>query len=92
VETVSTWKSMTSQILALREHLVQQRVSCVVMEATGDYWKPFYYVLEDLPAVEVMLVNARHVKALPGRKSDVSDAAWFAPRWWRPNRSVSCAT
>ena len=41
-------------------------------------WKPFYYLLEDLPGVEVMLVNARHVKALPGRKSDVSDAAWLA--------------
>ncbi len=78
VETVSTWGSMTGQILALREHLIAQRVSCVLMEATGDYWKPFYYLLEDLPGVEVMLVNARHVKALPGRKSDVSDAAWLA--------------
>jgi transposase len=36
------------------------------MEATSDYWKPFYYLLEDLPGVEVMLVNARHVKNLPG--------------------------
>jgi len=78
VETVSTWGSMTKQILALRDHLVQQRITCVVLEATGDYWKPFYYLLEDLPDVEVMLVNARHVKALPGRKSDVSDAAWLA--------------
>ena len=69
---------MTGQILALREHLVRQRVTCVVMEATGDYWKPFSYLLEDLADVEVMLVNARHVKALPGRKSDVSDAAWLA--------------
>jgi transposase len=47
------------------------------MEATSDYWKPFYYLLEDSP-FEVMLVNARHVKNLPGRKSDVSDAAWLA--------------
>jgi len=47
------------------------------MEATGDYWKPFYYLLEDA-GFEVMLVNARHVKNLPGRKSDVSDAAWLA--------------
>lgn len=47
------------------------------MEATGDYWKPFYYLLEDGP-LEVMLVNARHVKNLPGRKSDVPDAAWLA--------------
>jgi len=78
VETVTTWSSMTTQILALREHLAEQQVTCVVMEATGDYWKPFYYLLEDLPGVEVMLVNARHVKTLPGRKTDVADATWLA--------------
>lgn len=77
VETVTTWSSMTSQILALREHLVAGQVTCAVMEATGDYWKPFYYLLEDA-GFEVMLVNARHVKNLPGRKSDVSDATWLA--------------
>ena len=49
----------------------------MVMEATGDYWKPFYYLLEDA-GFEVMLVNARHVKNLPGRKTDVSDATWLA--------------
>jgi transposase len=48
------------------------------MEATSDYWKPFYYLLEDLPGVEVILVNARHVKNLPGRKTDVADATWLA--------------
>jgi transposase len=69
---------MTKQILALREHLAAERVTCVVMEATGDYWKPFYYLLEDLPGVEVMLANARHVKNLPGRKTDVADATWLA--------------
>jgi len=69
---------MTGQILALREHLAVEQVTCVVMEATGDYWKPFYYLLEDLPGVEVMLVNARHVKTLPGRKTDVADATWLA--------------
>src|SRR5215218_10453250 len=77
VETVSTWSSTTNAILRLREHLIEQRVSLVVMEATGDYWKPFYYLLEDA-GFEVMLVNARQVKNLPGRKSDVSDAAWLA--------------
>ena len=75
--TVTTWTSMTNQILALRDHLTDQQVTLVVMEATGDYWKPVYYLLEDGP-FEVMLVNARHVKNLPGRKSDVSDAAWLA--------------
>lgn len=75
--TVTTWGSVTSQVLALRDHLIGQDVTLVVMEATGDYWKPFYYLLEDGP-FEVMLVNARHVKNMPGRKSDVSDAAWLA--------------
>ena len=78
IETVTTWSSMTNQVLALREHLIAEKVTCVVMEATGDYWKPFYYLLEDLPGVAVELVNARHVKNLPGRKSDVSDATWLA--------------
>lgn len=77
-ETVTTWGSMSGQILALRDHLVAERVTCVVMEATGDYWKPFYYLLEDMPGAEVMLVNARHVKNLPGRKTDVADATWLA--------------
>lgn len=77
VETVTTWGSMTNQILALRDHLVDQRVTCAVMEATGDYWKPFYYLLEDA-GFEVLLVNARHVKTVPGRKTDVADATWLA--------------
>jgi len=78
VETVTTWSSMTSRVLALREHLAAEQVTCVVMEATSDYWKPFYYLIEDLPGVEVILVNARHVKNLPGRKTDVADATWLA--------------
>jgi transposase len=76
-ETVTTWGAMTTNVLALREHLAAEQVTCVVMEATGDYWKPFYYLLEDGP-YEVMLVNARHVKNVPGRKTDVADATWLA--------------
>ena len=45
--TVSTWGSTTGEILALREHLIAEQVSCVVIESTSDYWKPFYYLLED---------------------------------------------
>jgi transposase len=75
--TVTTWGSVTNQVLALRDHLIGERVTLVVMEATSDYWKPFYYLLEDGP-FEVMLVNARQVKNVPGRKTDVSDAAWLA--------------
>ncbi|HEY0690330.1 MAG TPA: IS110 family transposase, partial [Kribbella sp.] len=77
VETVTTWGSMTSQILALRDHLIAERITCVVIEATSDYWKPFYYLLEDA-GFDVVLVNARHVKNLPGRKTDVADATWLA--------------
>ena len=77
-EAVTTFGATTRQIIALRDHLAAQQVTCVVLEATGDYWKPFYYLLEDLPGVEVMLVNARHVKNLPGRKTDVADATWLA--------------
>lgn len=76
-EKVTTWSSMTTGILGLREHLIETQVTCVVMEATGDYWKPFFYLLEDAP-FEVMLVNAHDAKNLPGRKTDVSDAAWLA--------------
>jgi len=74
--TVTTWGAFTNQVLALRDHLIEAQVTLVVMEATGDYWKPFYFLLED--GLNVMLVNARHVKNMPGRKSDVSDAAWLA--------------
>ena len=74
--TVTTWGAMTNEILALKDFLAAQQVTVVVMEATGDYWRPFYYVLET--DFEVLLVNAREVKNVPGRKSDVSDAAWLA--------------
>jgi len=74
--TVTTWGAMSNQILALRDHLLAEKVTCVVIEATSDYWKPFYYLLED--ELDVILVNARAVKNMPGRKSDVSDAAWLA--------------
>ena len=70
--TVTTWGAVTNQVLALRDHLIEAKVTLVVMEATSDYWKPFYYLLEDGP-FDVMLVNARHAKNLPGRKTDVSD-------------------
>lgn len=74
---VTDWGSMTREILGLREYLIDQRVTCVMMEATSDYWKPFYYVLEE-SGFEVLLVNAKHVKNLPGRKTDVNDATWLA--------------
>ena len=72
-----TFGATTRHIMSMRDHLAAQRVTCVVMEATSEYWN-VYYELEDLSGVEVMLVNARHVKNLPGRKTDVADATWLA--------------
>jgi len=73
---VSVHGAMHQDIVALREYLLAEEVTLVVMEATGDYWKPFYYGLEE--GLNLMLVNARHAKNLPGRKTDVSDAQWLA--------------
>ena len=62
-------------LLALRDWLAELGVTQVVMEATGVYWKAPWAILED--EFDCMLVNARHVKQVPGRKTDVSDAAWL---------------
>ncbi len=75
-QQTTTFGATTNAILDLREHLLGAGVTLVVMEATGDYWKPFYYLLAE--ELNVILVNARQVKNLPGRKTDVSDAAWLA--------------
>jgi transposase len=74
--TVTTWGATTGQILALRDFLEREHVTTVVMEATSDYWKPFFYLLEE--TLPVMLVNAKAARNIPGRKTDVSDAAWLA--------------
>lgn len=74
--TVTTWGATVGQILELIEFLDAQRITTVVMEATSDYWKPFYFLMED--RLPVMLVNARQARNIPGRKTDVSDAAWLA--------------
>jgi transposase len=75
-QQTTTFGATTNAILDLRDHLLGAGVTLVVMEATGDYWKPFYYLLAE--ELNVILVNARQVKNLPGRKTDVSDAAWLA--------------
>lgn len=77
VGTVTTWGSTTRKVLPLRDHLIAEKITCVVTQATGG-WKPFYSLLEDRAGAQVMLVKARHVKALPGCKTDVSDATWLA--------------
>jgi transposase len=70
-----TYGTMTADIERLRAWLVEQRVTHVVMESTGVYWKPLFNLLE--PHVEVVLANAAHVKAVPGRKTDVRDSEWL---------------
>ena len=77
VSKTTTWPAMTGGIIRLGQHLLDQGVEYVLMEATGDYWKPFYYLLREA-GLNVGLVNPQHVKNLPGRKTDVADAAWLA--------------
>ena len=72
-----TFLTFTAGLEQLADWLTNEQVTDVVMEATGQYWKPVWYALED-HAFTLMLVNAQHVKILPGRKTDVADAAWLA--------------
>jgi transposase len=72
---LAEFATTVSGLLTLRDWLAAHRASQVVMEATGVYWKPVWHMLED--DFELMLVNARHVKQVPGRKTDLSDAAWL---------------
>jgi len=75
VQHVEQFTTTVRGLLVLRDWLDAHGVTHVVMEATGVYWKPVWHVLET--DFECMLVNARHVKQVPGRKTDVSDAAWL---------------
>jgi transposase len=77
-QAVKEFKTFNADLVRLRDWLIEQGVTLVVMEATGVYWRAPWHVLEDHPGWELMLVNARHVKNLPGRKTDVADAAWLA--------------
>jgi transposase len=75
VEHVAEFQTTVQGLLALRDWLEAHEVEQVAMEATGVYWKPVWAVLED--RFECVLVNARHVKQVPGRKTDVRDAEWL---------------
>ena len=75
-QAVRTFSTMTKELLALADWLKEHRVTQVAMESTGVYWKPVYNLLEE--EFTVMVVNARHMKAVPGRKTDVKDAEWIA--------------
>jgi transposase len=71
-----TFGTATAQLLELVDWLTEWGSTHVAMESTGEYWKPVYNLLEG--QVEILLVNAGHIKAVPGRKTDVGDAEWIA--------------
>src|SRR6516165_710511 len=75
-EEVRTFATMTRDLLALADWLASHGVTHVAMESTGVYWKPVFNILEG--GVHVILVNAEHIKKVPGRKTDVKDCQWIA--------------
>jgi transposase len=72
---VRTFSTMTDDLLRLLDWLVNEGCSHAAIESTGVYWKPVFSILED--SIEVPLVNARHYKGIPGRKTDVKDCEWL---------------
>jgi len=76
LEEVRTFSTMTGGLLALADWSAEHGVTHVAMESTGVYWKPVFNILEG--CVHVILVNAEHVKQVPGRKTDVKDCQWLA--------------
>ncbi|REJ45251.1 MAG: IS110 family transposase [Microcystis aeruginosa TA09] len=72
---IRTFSTMTKDLLNLSDWLTSKGCTQVAMESTGEYWRPVYNILEG--NLEVILVNARHIKAVPGRKTDIKDAQWI---------------
>jgi transposase len=75
-QEVRTFETMTGDLLELSDWLLSWGVTHVALESTGVYWKPIWNLLED--TFTLLLVNAQHIKAVPGRKTDVKDAEWLA--------------
>jgi transposase len=73
---VRSFGAMRGDLIALRDWLMESGVTLVAMESTGVYWKPVYEMLED--HFDVMVANARHIKNVPGRKTDVKDCEWIS--------------
>lgn len=73
---VRTFGTMTVDLLALSDWLTSKQITHVAMESTGEFWKPIYNLLEG--NFELLVVNAKHIKNVPGRKTDVKDAEWIA--------------
>jgi transposase len=75
-QEIRTFRTETNALLALADWLTDQQVTHVAMESTGVYWKPIWNLFEGI--FELLLVNAEHIKKVPGRKTDVKDAQWIA--------------
>src|SRR5260370_27054876 len=73
---IRTFSTMLADLYRLRDWLVASECQMVAMESTGVYWRPIWNVLEE--ELALMLVNAQHMKAVPGRKTDLKDAEWLA--------------
>ena len=73
---IRTFGTMTQDLLALADWLTQNQITHVAMESTGELWKPVFNLLE--ATFTVLVVNAQHIKTVPGRKTDVKDAEWIA--------------
>jgi transposase len=101
LQEVGTYQTMTRSLLVLADRLGELGVTRVVMEATSDYWRPVFYLLE-AQGLEVWLVNAREVKHLPGRPRPTGWMRCGWPSWpsgaccgpvsCRPRRSGGCGT
>jgi transposase len=75
-ETTKTFNSFTESIEEMRDWLQSEGITHIAMESTGVYWKPLFNILEE--DFEIILVNARHIKNVPGRKTDKKDSKWIA--------------
>lgn len=75
-QTIRSFSTMTHDLIACRDWLISEGCTHVAMESTGVYWKPVFNLLED--HMEIILANARHIKNVPGRKTDVKDCQWIA--------------
>jgi len=73
-----TFSTVTADLLRLADWLAAAGCTHVAMESTGIFWRPVYNVLEAVGQFELLVVNAQHIKAVPGRKTDTHDAAWIA--------------
>jgi transposase len=73
-----TFGTMSDDLLLLVDWVQSNGCTHVAMESTGVYWKPIYNLLELEPSIETYVVNAQHIKQVPGRKTDVKDAEWIA--------------